>query len=68
MQRPTDRIDEYLDLDDAIAALPPRQRRAVYLYSLGFRQCEIARELRITQPAVSQLLENARDAYILWLK
>lgn len=63
MIRPTDRIDEYLDLQDAIAALPTRQRRAVYLYSLGLTQVEIAMELQITQPAVSQLLEKAVITY-----
>lgn len=59
MHRPTDRIDEYIDLNDAIAALPTRQRRAVYLYSLGMTQAEIAYELQITQQGVSRLLENA---------
>lgn len=59
MHRPTDRIDEYIDLQDAIATLPTRQRRVVYLYSLGMTQMEIAEELEITQQGVSQLLENA---------
>ncbi|MHB0967408.1 MAG: sigma-70 family RNA polymerase sigma factor [Bellilinea sp.] len=59
MIRPTDRIDEYIDLNDAIAALPTRQRRAVYLYSLGMTQTEIADELQITQQGVSRLLEKA---------
>ena len=59
MIRPTDRIDEYIDLQDAIAALPTRQRRAVYLYSLGMTQCEIADELGIAQKNVSVLLNKA---------
>ena len=59
MHRPTDRIDEYIDLSDAIAALPTRQRRAVYLYSLGMTQCEIAEELGIAQKNVHDLLEKA---------
>ncbi|MHB8962003.1 MAG: sigma factor-like helix-turn-helix DNA-binding protein [Saccharofermentanales bacterium] len=63
MIRPTDRIDEYIDLKDAIATLPTRQRRAVVLYSLGMTQAEIAGELQITQSAVSQLLEKAVVTY-----
>lgn len=59
MIRPTDRLDDYIDLQDAIAALPPRQRRAVYLYSLGMTQTEIAIELQITQQGVSWLLDCA---------
>ncbi len=59
MHRPTDRIDDYIDLQDAIAALPPKQRRAVWLYSLGMTQVEIAEELQITQQGVSKLLEKA---------
>jgi len=59
MHRPTDRIDDYIDLNDAIAALPLKQRRAVWLYSLGMTQVEIAIELQITQQGVSQLLEKA---------
>jgi len=59
MHRPTDRIDEYIDLATALTALPPKQRRAVWLYSQGLTQCEIAAELQITHQAVSQLLEKA---------
>lgn len=61
MHRPTDRIDEYIDLNDAIAALPTRQRRAVYLYSLGMTQAEIAGELNCDQATVSRILEKAFD-------
>lgn len=59
MQRPTDAIDEYIDLNDAIATLPGRYRRVVFLYSLGMTQIEIATELQITQQGVSRLLEKA---------
>ena len=59
MIRPTDRIDDYIDLQDAIAALPTRQRRAVFLYSLGMTQCEIAEELGITQQSAQELLQRA---------
>ena len=62
MIRPTDRLDDYIDLQDAIAALPPRQRRAVVLYSLGMTQTEIAIELQITQQAVSKLYQSAIDS------
>lgn len=59
MIRPTDRIDEYIDLNEAIAALPTRQRRAVFLYSLGMTQVEIAEDMGITHQAVSRLFEKA---------
>ena len=59
MIRPTDRLDDYIDLRDALTTLPPKQRRVVFLYSLGMTQCEIAMELQITQQMVSKLLENA---------
>ena len=59
MHRPTDRIDDYIDLQDAIAALPLKQRRAVWLYSLGMTQVEIAEDLGISQKSVSILLNNA---------
>lgn len=68
MIRPTDRLDDYIDLRDAIATLPTRQRRVVFLYSLGMTQCEIASELQITQPAVSQLLEKAKTTYKIMLE
>ena len=61
MHRPTDRIDEYIDLANALTALPPKQRRAVWLYSQGMTQCEIAAELQITQKSVSILLNKAFD-------
>lgn len=59
MHRPTDRIDEYIDLRDAINALPTRQRRAIFLYSLGMTQCEIAEDMGIAQQNVSKLLTKA---------
>ena len=62
MHRPTDRIDEYIDLATALTALPPKQRRAVWLYSQGMTQCEIAAELQITQQAVSKLYQSAIDS------
>lgn len=60
MIRPTDRLDDYMDLHDAIATLPLRQRRVVFLYyECGLNQAETAIELQITQQAVSELLEKA---------
>ena len=59
MDRPTDKLDNYMDLCNAVAALPGKQRRAALLYSLGYTQIEIAFEMEISQPAVSNLLQKA---------
>ena len=57
--RPTDHVDECIDLLDAITALPSRQRRAVALYYDGYTQIEIAEVMGIDQSSVSRLLEKA---------
>ena len=60
MNRPTDSIDDLIDLREAAAKLDNNYQRLVYLYcEMGFKQREIASKLNVTQSAVSQLLEKA---------
>ena len=58
LDRPTDKLDTYIDLRDAVAALPGKQRRAALLYSMGYTQAEIAAEMEITQQAACNLLKK----------
>jgi RNA polymerase sigma factor (sigma-70 family) len=49
------------DLDDALARLPRRQRQAVSLrYGSDLAVADVARVLRISEPAAKQLLSRAR--------
>ena len=60
MDRPTDKLDNYMDLCNAVAALPGKQRRAALLYSLGYTQIEIAFEMGNSQPSVCRLLAKVK--------
>ena len=55
--RPTDKLDDYMDLASALTALTPKQRRAVLLYAQGFTQCEIGEMMGLAQSTISELLE-----------
>jgi RNA polymerase sigma-70 factor (ECF subfamily) len=49
------------DLDDALASLPRRQRQALSLrYASDLSIADVARVLRISEPAAKQLLARAR--------
>jgi RNA polymerase sigma-70 factor, ECF subfamily len=51
------------DLDDAIARLPRRQRHALFLrYASDLSVGDVARVLRISEPAAKQLLARARTS------
>jgi len=54
MNRPTDSIDEHLDLQDALNTLPIRHRMVIFLYSQGMTQTEIAAELGCHRSNVSR--------------
>jgi len=56
--RPTDKLDEYMDLESALAALTPKQRRAALLYAQGYTQAEIGEMMGVDQSNVCRLLEN----------
>ncbi len=56
--RPTDKLDDYMDLASALTALTPKQRRAVLLYAQGYTQCEIGEMMGVDQSNISRLLEN----------
>lgn len=48
------------DLREALATLPAKQRRVVSMvYFDGMSQVEVAEKLKISQPAVSQMLDRA---------
>ncbi len=49
-----------LDLEAALEKLPPRQRQAIERAIEGYTECEIAEEMKISQPAVFKLLTKAR--------
>ena len=57
--RPTDKLDDYMDLAQSLTALTQKQRRAVLLYAQGFTQCEIGQMMGVTQQAICQTLEKA---------
>lgn len=57
--RPTEKLDEYMDLESALAALTPKQRRAALLYAQGYTQAEIGEMMGMTQRGVGKLLEKS---------
>ncbi len=58
---PHDPGDELLGIDDALAALPKQQRRAILLREWkGFSYREIAAEMELSQGAVETLIFRAR--------
>jgi hypothetical protein len=58
---PHDPDDELLGIDDALAALPEQQRRAILLREWkGFSYREVAAELDLSQGAVETLIFRAR--------
>ena len=56
--RQTDKLDDYMDLAQALTALTPKQRRAALLYAQGFTQNEIGEMMGVDQSNISRLLEN----------
>jgi RNA polymerase sigma-70 factor (ECF subfamily) len=58
-------IDHRIDLDRAIATLPPSSRHVLVLYDiLGYRHAEIAEQLGITVGSSKWHLHNARKLMI----
>ena len=58
MNRQTDKLDDYMDLAQALTALTPKQRRAALLYAQGYTQNEIGEMMGLAQSTVCELLEN----------
>lgn len=58
MTRPTDELDSKIDIERILAALPPQQRRAVSLYSMGYTQAEIARKFGVKPSTICQLFKR----------
>ena len=54
-------IEQSIDLQRAIADLPPRQYRVVSLWMQGYTQREIGAELGVSQQAVSRCLIRAKS-------
>lgn len=61
MIRPTDRLDEYIDLWDAVDALPPKCKSVMLMYSIGMTQVEIAEYLGVCQSTVCRILKRATN-------
>jgi len=57
MNRPTDEIDNRIDMEQVLDRLPPQQRRAVLLYLRGYSQAEIARKFGVSQQAISKMMK-----------
>ena len=53
--------DWKLDLEDALERLTEKQRWALLLCWLGYKQCEIGRICGVKQPAISRLLDRAYE-------
>lgn len=53
------KIENRIDLKEAIRLLPDRLRLTVVMYSVGMTQREIGEELGIDQRTVGRRLENA---------
>lgn len=60
MIRPTDRLDEYIDLWDAVDALPPKCKSVILMYSIGMTQVEMSEIFGVSQQAMCEILKNAR--------
>jgi RNA polymerase sigma factor (sigma-70 family) len=56
-----DKIENRIDLKEAIRLLPDRLRLTVVMYSVGMTQAEIAEELGINQRTAGRRLEKAFD-------
>jgi len=61
MHRPTDILDDMIDLRDAYATLSGDDRRVAYLYfELEWEQCQIARLMNCSQSTISRAIEKIR--------
>jgi len=60
-------IEQSIDLQRAIADLPPRQYRVVTLWLQGYKQREIGLKLGIKQPTVSYHLAKVRKSINLYI-
>ncbi len=65
---PSDTSDERVDVRDALASLPRRQREAIVLHHyLGFDVKEVARAMRAPDGTVKSLLSRGRAALAMAL-
>ena len=55
-----ERLVAKLDLEAALKALTPKQKACFLLYADGLTEAEIAQRLKVSQPAVHQLLAKAK--------
>ena len=55
-----DQLLTKLDLEAAMKTLTPRQQAAFLMFADGHTEAEIASHLKVSQPAVHQLLAKAR--------
>ena len=61
MQRTTDEIDNKIDMERILAALPPQQRRAVRLYARGYTYSQIAAKFGISTSAICMTFQRIRE-------
>lgn len=64
---PMSEIDMRLDVLQIIRGLPGRGPRVIYMLMEGYTQAEIAEDLGITQPAVSQIKSKFKSLLIKYL-
>jgi DNA-directed RNA polymerase specialized sigma24 family protein len=57
-----DRVIARLDRSDAIRALKPKEREALYLFGLGYSYDEIAQLTQATYTAVNRRITEGRAA------
>ncbi len=66
MNHQTDEIDNRIDLERILTALPPQQRRAVRLYARGYTQAEIAVKMGVSQQAISACFVSIREKLLVF--
>lgn len=58
--RPSDNIDELIDIERALVCLTTKQREAFVMWMTGYTMDEVGLVMGITQQAVSKLIKLAQ--------
>lgn len=64
MDRQTDEIDNRIDMERILAALPPQQRKAVRLYERGYTYAQIAIKFGVSTSAIKMCFARIREKIV----